>query len=736
MAGELRIGVGGMVCAACSRRVERAVGRVPGVVEVAVNLAAETALVRFSERSDEEAVAKAITDAGFEAIRSGAEEGRPPFWNDDRNLAAAALLSAPLLAGMIVEPFGVDLMLPGWIQAVLSAVVLFALGFRFHIGAWRGLRDASAGMDVLVAAGASTAWALSVWNLVSAHGGHGAHLYFESASVLVTFVLLGKRLEAGARRRTAAALRALTDLRPATARRLRDGVAETVSVAFVRVADLLEVRPGERIPADGTVVVGAGGVDESMLTGESLPVDKAGGSKVVGGSLNIDGRLVIETTALGAESVLEKIVRAVEGAQSSKAPVQRTVDRVATVFAPAIILVALVTLFGWAAAGAGWERAIITAVSVLVIACPCALGLAAPTAVMVGTGVAARAGILIRDAETVERAGRIDVVAFDKTGTLTEGRPNLTAIVTVSGGPDEGDALRLMAALQAASEHPLADAVRRRATVDGIALVPPADFQASPGRGVRGTVDGRPLALVHARAAREMGVDPPLDLVAAHEGAGRTVSWLIETGPVPRALAAAAFEDAPRAGAREAVAAFRSVGAKVILLTGDSRAAAERVGTDLGVDAVEAEMSPEGKAAVMIRLRSGGSATMMIGDGVNDTPALAAADVGVAAAGGTDAAAGAAGITLMRPDPRLAFDALDIARLTRERIRQGLVWAVIYNGVAVPFAIMGELSPAIAGGAMALSSVSVVLNALRLTTWKPRLAVTATRPAVAPRRPA
>lgn len=740
MAGELRIGIGGMVCAACSRRVERAVGRVPGVVEVAVNLAAETALVRFFDRVDEEAVAQAVADAGFEPIRAtkvGDDgTGRRFVWNDDLNLAAAAALSAPLLAGMIGEPFGLDLMLSGWIQAGMSAIVLFVLGCRFHIGAWRGLKDFSAGMDVLVASGATAAWVLSVWNLVSSHGGHGARLYFESASVLVTFVLLGKRLEARARRRTAAALRALTDLRPATARRLRGGAVETIPVASARIGDFLEVRPGERIPADGRIVEGAGGVDEAMLTGESMPVDKEPGSSVVGGSLNIDGRLVIETTALGADSVLEKIVRAVERAQSSKAPVQKTVDRVAAVFAPVIVLLALATLVGWVASGAGWERSIINAVSVLVIACPCALGLAAPTAVMVGTGVAARAGILIRDAETLERAGRIDVVAFDKTGTLTEGRPKLVTVVSLPGGPDEMEILRLCAILQAASEHPLADAVRRRAKEEGIAFAPPSDFLALPGRGVRGTVEGLSLALVHVRAAREMGGRPPVDRTDDHEGAGRTISWLIETGRISRTLGALAFEDAPRLGAREAVEAFRAQGARVIMLTGDSRAAAERVAADLGLDGVEAEMSPEGKADVTARLRAEGASTMMIGDGVNDAPALIAADLGVAAAGGTDAAAGAAGITLMRPDPRLAVDALEIARLTRARIRQGLFWALIYNAVAVPFAIMGELGPMVAGGAMALSSVSVMLNALRLTTWRPRLAVTDDRPGAAPRRPA
>jgi Cu+-exporting ATPase len=715
---SLDLDITGMTCASCSGRVERALRRVPGVLGAEVNLATNRArVIREQGRGDAADLTAAVRRAGFDARPAAAiaaARDPAPQRRDLLHVIAAAALSAPLLAGMAGHAVGLPWMLPGWVQAGLATVVQVWLGARFYGAGWKALRAGAANMDLLVALGTSAAWGLSTWNLLTAPASAMPALYYESSAVLITFILLGKWLETRAIGQTATALRALAGLRPDTAR-LRDG--QTIPIEQVVVGDVVLVRPGERIPVDGVVLEGGGGVDESMLTGESLPVEKEPGASVAGGAILSDGALVVRTTAVGAETVLARIVRLVEGAQASKPPIQRLVDRVSAVFVPAVLAMALATFLGWWAAGAGVSTALLTAVAVLVIACPCALGLATPAAIMAGTGAAARRGILIRDAASLERARAVTLVAFDKTGTLTEGRPDLLAIVAAAGLA-EAEVLRLATALQANSEHPLAEAVRRRA----VAAPPARDFRALPGRGVTATVAAATLLLGSRRLLDEAGIAPGAlaEAATALESQGRTVSWLAETAPDPRPLGLLAFGEAPRAGAREAIAALRRSGIDVVMLTGDSRGAATAIAAALGIDRVVAEVLPEDKAEQIAALRRQGAVVAMVGDGVNDAPALAAADVGLAMGTGTDVAMRTAGITLMRGDPALVAQALDIARRTHRTIRQGLFWAFAYNAVGIPLAACGLLSPVVAGAAMAASSVSVVTNALRLRRWGTR----------------
>ncbi|WP_454017104.1 heavy metal translocating P-type ATPase [Azospirillum sp. Marseille-Q6669] len=721
--------VGGMTCASCVARVEKALLRVPGVESAAVNLATERAHVTaYTGTVDAVRLAEAVEMTGFTAApvtdTDSTEATEDPAQDRNRrdlhHVLIAAALSAPLVLGMAGDLLGLNLMLPPWAQFLLATPVQFWLGWRFYRAGFMAARAGTGNMDLLVALGTSAAWGLSVYVMLTAHPGHTPHLYFEASAVLITFVLLGKWLEARAKGRTAAAIRALMQLRPDTARVRRDGVEVELPIAQVRVGDRVAVRPGERIPVDGRVAEGAGSVDESMLTGESLPVEKAPGSRVTGGSINVDGLLLVETVAVGAETMLAKIVRMVEGAQASKAPIQRLVDKVAAVFVPVVLGIAAVTLVGWWIGTGNVETAIITAVSVLVIACPCALGLATPTAIMVGTGAAARHGILIKDAEALERAHAITAVAFDKTGTLTEGKPRVTDLVPADG-VEEGELLRLAAALQTGSEHPLARAVRDRAAERGVAGVAPEGFKALAGRGVSASVEGRALLLGSKRLVAESGLsDAGLEArAAALEAAGRTVSWLAETAPERRVLGLVAFGDTVKESARVAVRSLKAQGVETVMVTGDGTGAARAVAADLGIDRFFAEVLPDGKADVVATLKAEGKVVGMVGDGINDAPALAAADVGIAMATGTDVAMHTAGVTLMRGDPALVAGAIDVSRRTYSKIRQGLFWAFIYNLVGIPLAASGLLSPVLAGAAMALSSVSVVLNALSLRGWKP-----------------
>jgi Cu+-exporting ATPase len=709
---EHRLAITGMTCAACASTVRRALSALPGVVEADVNIATNTAAVRAVP----DAVSPGALVAAVEATGYGAtpEADVPAAAHDDGSaerwrrveLAAAVVLTLPFMVQMIGMAAGSHaLMMPRWAEAVVAAPVVAVLGRRFFTGALRALRGGAANMDVLVALGAGSAFVVSLWHLAE-----GGPLYFEAAAVIVTMVLIGKMLEARAKRAATAAVNALLALRPETARILRGGAEVEVAAADVAIGDIVIVRPGERLPVDGTLVRGETTLDESLVTGESAPVSRGPGDAAPSGALNGAGLIRLRAERVGRDATLARIARMVADAQTSRAPAQRLADRVSAVFVPVVVGFAALTFLGWLLAGGTPDEAFRAAVATLVVACPCALGLAAPAALAAGSGAAARAGILVRDVAAMEAARALTHVVFDKTGTLTEGKPRLVAF----DGPEE--ALRLAAGAQTGSEHPLARAMIAAARERGLSLPEPETFEAAPGGGVAATVEGRGLRIGRADYA---GGDPAPDLLAAADAAaaqGRTVAWIALDGS-PVALAA--FEDSPRPEAAEAVAALKARGLSVIMLSGDTRAAAEAAARALGVDEVVAEAKPDDKLAVVRRLREGGAVVAMVGDGVNDAPALAAADLGVAMGGGTDAAGAAAAVTLMRPHLRLVGAAIDISAATARKIRTNLFWAFAYNVVCLPVAALGFLNPGVAAAAMALSSVSVVSNALLLTRWRP-----------------
>ncbi|MDZ5457216.1 heavy metal translocating P-type ATPase [Azohydromonas lata] len=721
----VRLRIEGMTCASCSARVERVLKRQPGVISAGVNLATEVAdVVMAGREADVAALQAAVERAGFKALPLQ-EEGdaaaarRVPWSATGGPVAAALALSLPLALPMLGLLAGRHWMLPAWLQLLLATPVQFVLGARFYKAGWKALRAGTGNMDLLVALGTSAAYGLSLYLMLTG----GGHLYFEASAVVIALVLLGKWLEARSKRQTTAAIRALQALRPESARVRRDDGSEAlVPLAQVRSGDRVVVRPGERIAVDGEVLEGRSHVDESLITGESLPVARAPGERVTGGAVNGEGLLLVRATTVGAESTLSRIVRLVESAQAAKAPIQRLVDRVSAVFVPVVLVLALLTLLAWGFTTQDWERAILNAVAVLVIACPCALGLATPAALMAGTGVAARHGILIKDAQALEVAHGLSVVAFDKTGTLTEGRPELLACEGTPGTA-AAQVLALATALQAHSEHPLAHAVLQAAQGQGLQPAEAQALRAVPGHGVEARVDGRTLRLGSTRWMKELGVDlGPLEpQLRVLQGAGRTVSWLAaEAGPGGglKLLGLLAFGDRLKPTAVAAVQRLRAMGLWAVLVSGDNAGSAGAVGRALHLDDVRAEVLPQDKAAIVAGLRSRGRVGM-VGDGINDAPALAAADVGFAMGTGTDVAMHAAGITLMRGDPSLVADAVDISRRTYSKIRQNLFWAFIYNLVGLPLAAFGLLDPVIAGAAMAFSSVSVVTNALLLRRWRP-----------------
>jgi Cu+-exporting ATPase len=780
------LAIGGMTCASCALRVEKALAKVPGVTRASVNLATETASVDLNDAtSSPDALIAAVKKAGYDATLIAPPETAAPAdaaahvttattpstadrkRNESRRELAAVLVCAaltlPLVAPMVGEWFGMHAMLPPSLQFALASIVQFVFGARFYRAAYRAVRAGAGNMDLLVALGTSAAYGISIYELAM-HPGDTMHLYFEASAVVITLVRFGKWLEARAKRQTTDAIRALNALRPERARIRVDGGGEReVPLAQVRVGTVVIVRPGERVPVDGAVLEGRTHIDESLITGESLPVPKQPADAVTAGSINGEGAIAVTTTAIGAETTLARIIRLVESAQAEKAPIQRLVDRVSEIFVPAILAIAALTLIGWLIAGAGGETAILNAVAVLVIACPCALGLATPAAIMAGTGVAARHGVLIKDAEALETAHRVAIVAFDKTGTLTLGQPSVTAFEPV-GGMDRDDALSLAAAVQRHSDHPLARAVVNAyeaaqpvaasevtaaaatshasltaetaaaatdvsPTYDSVATAsihvdaPQATAaRAVAGRGVEADVAGRTLALGSTRWLNELGIDLPSAFAArAHEleAAGNTVSWLMQRDPqASRALALIAFGDTVKPTARAAVERLARMGIQSVLITGDNRGSAASVAKALGIDEFHAEVLPDDKARVIrdLKIRRAGIVAMA-GDGINDAPALAAADIGIAMATGTDVAMHAAGITLMRGDPALVADAIDISRKTWRKIQQNLFWAFVYNLIGIPLAAFGLLNPMIAGAAMAFSSVSVVTNALLLRTW-------------------
>ncbi|TPG74482.1 heavy metal translocating P-type ATPase [Pseudomonas arsenicoxydans] len=720
---SLELSIDGMTCASCVGRVERALAKVPGVQSVSVNLANERAHLELLGQIDPQTLIAAVTKAGY--VASVWEVEHPPTDTQQQRLhrerwalIMAIILAVPLVLPMLLQPFGVHWMLPAWAQFALATPVQFIFGARFYVAAWKAVRAGAGNMDLLVALGTSAGYGLSLYEWATA-AGRMPHLYFEASAVVIALVLLGKYLESRAKRQTASAIRALEALRPERAIQVIEGREQDVAISALRLNDLVMVKPGERFPVDGEVVEGQSHADEALISGESLPVPKQPGDKVTGGAINGEGRLLVRTQALGAETVLARIIRLVEDAQAAKAPIQKLVDKVSQVFVPTVLLIALATLIGWWLYGAPIETALINAVAVLVIACPCALGLATPTAIMAGTGVAARHGILIKDAEALERAHEVSAVVFDKTGTLTSGAPRIAHLTAIDG--DEAALLKMAGALQRGSEHPLAKAVLDACAERGLTVADVGDSQSLTGRGIAGTLEGRRLALGNRRLLDESALNAGslADSATAWETEGRTLSWLIEQSPESKVLGLFAFGDTLKPGALQAVQQLNARHISSHLLTGDNRGSAKVVAEALGITDVHAEVLPADKAATVVELKKNG-VVAMVGDGINDAPALAAADIGIAMGGGTDVAMHAAGITLMRVDPRLVPAALEISRKTYAKIRQNLFWAFVYNLIGIPLAAFGFLNPVLAGAAMALSSVSVVSNALLLKTWKPK----------------
>ncbi|HQU78896.1 MAG TPA: heavy metal translocating P-type ATPase [Azonexus sp.] len=706
--------IAGMTCAACSARLEKVLNRQPGI-QANVNLAAERARVRLAGVADETAVIAAVARAGFTAslvdkdTRTREKARRAAdYQREIRRFWIAVALTLPLV-GQMLFMFGDSHHhpeLPRWLQLALATPVQFWIGWRFYDGAWKALRGGGANMDVLVALGTSMAWGFSA--LVTLFG-LDQHVYFEAGAAVITLVLLGKLLEARAKARTSEAIESLIRLQPKTARIERDGQWVEIAVDALMAGDIFMVRPGESVPVDGEVLDGASSVNEAMLTGESMPVGKTAGDKVFAATANGQGALRCRATGVGEQTLLAGIIRLVGEAQGSKAPVQRLADQISAVFVPVVCLIALATFAGWWLYAGGFAEALVNAVAVLVIACPCALGLATPTAIMVGTGQGARAGILVKNVEALERAEKIAVLALDKTGTLTRGEPQVTDIVPRALDADQ--ALHLAAALEQGSEHPLARAVLARAAAVDLPKV--ANFIATPGQGVAGEVDGRSLRL-GAPAWLGMADDPA---VLRLQQAGKTVVVLAENGAV---LALLAIADALRPTSRIAIERLRARGIRVVMLTGDNAATAAAIAHEAGIDEFRAGILPGDKAAVIAELKAGGGLVAMVGDGINDAPALAAADVSFAIGAGSDAAVEAADLTLIRSDLCGVDDAIELSRATLGKIRQNLFFAFIYNVLGIPLAAFGWLNPVVAGAAMAMSSVSVVSNSLLLKRWRPR----------------
>ncbi len=718
---DLTFNITGMTCAGCVGHVEKALNKVAGVETATVNLATEAAKVT-AIGVEVATLIEAVEHAGYGATLSDgglpAEEVEAAA--DRREMTVvliSALLSLPLVLPMFGHIAGYDFALPGMWQMAIAGVIQFAIGWTFYVGAWRSLKAMTGTMDLLVALGTSAAFGLSIYNLFTAPVDVMPSLYFEASAAIITLIKLGKWLEARARRGTSAAIRLLMRLRPDEAHVERDGEVVDVAATSVRSGEVVIVRPGETLPVDGVILDGDSTLDESLLTGESLPVAKEAGDKVTGGSINGDGLLRVEATNVGKASMLEKIIALVEGAQAAKPPVQRLVDKVTNIFVPVVVGIAVIAGIGWWFAGGGMEVSIIAAVSVLVIACPCALGLATPTAIMAGTGAAAKAGILIKDIEALERAGAVNTVIFDKTGTLTEGLPTVTDVLP-AGDSDETTLLRLVASAQQGSEHPLARAVQTAAAEREIGLSPVESFNRVGGRGLTARVGDTELWVGNRALMEEAKADtaPLEERASALEEDGKTVMWTADGDG--RLIGIIAVADQLRPEAVEALQILHSRGIAVMMLTGDNKRTAAAIARRLGLDDFRAEVMPADKAAIVEALQAEGKVVAMVGDGVNDAPALAAADIGLAMGSGTDVAMETAGITLMRPDPRLAADAISVSRATGRKIYQNLFWAFIYNIIGIPLAALGFLSPIVAGAAMAFSSVSVVSNALMLRRWR------------------
>ncbi|MCG3180864.1 MAG: Copper-exporting P-type ATPase [Phycisphaerae bacterium] len=730
---RLTLEIEGMHCASCVGRVEKALSKVPGVREASASLASEQAAVRFDPaQADEAALLAAVRSAGYTASvargspvdREAVDRRQARRDRDARMWRARFLFGATLtLPVFILSMFSDDTSWRPWLLLVLATPVQVALGWPFCVGALRTLRHGSANMDSLIAMGTTAAYAFSVVvfaSIVRESPIAEGHLYFDGAAMILTLIALGKWMESRAKGRASSAIRELMELAPDIAHRVGHGGREQdVPLAEIAVGDRLRVRPGEKVPVDGLVLEGRSSLDESMLTGESMPVGRGPGDEVIGATINGEGSLLIRAARVGSETALARIVEMVRRAQESKAPVQRLADRVSGWFVPAVIVVALLTLLGWGLLGGGWSTAVLRMTAVLIIACPCALGLATPTAIMVATGRGAKIGVLVRDAEALERAGRLDAVILDKTGTVTAGRPQVTDRVVLDRRLTKDELLALAASAEQASEHPLARAIVEAAGVRGGRLSDVMDFQSATGRGVAATVAGRSVRVGKADFLAEAGVDvsPAASKLSELEGQGKTAVLVAADNELIGLLA---ISDQPKPDAAAAVERFKSLGLEVHLVTGDNERTARAVAEAVGIDAarVMAGVRPDGKADRVRSLQQEGRRVAMVGDGINDAPALAAADVGVAIGAGSDVAMEAAGVTLVGGDLMGAARAVRLSRLTLARVRQNLFWALVYNTVGIPVAALTPLSPMIAAAAMAASSVSVVSNSLLLLRKK------------------
>ncbi|WGL60976.1 heavy metal translocating P-type ATPase [Pigmentibacter sp. JX0631] len=721
--------VQGMTCASCVNHVEKALAAVNGVTETSVNLATEKAQVKISAEVKISDLIHAVEKSGYTAKiydSNKANKGsdlKKKMQKEKIILLLSALFTLPLLLPMFFMLFSVHISLNIWLQIILASIVQFIFGFRFYRSALKAILAKNANMDLLVAIGTSAAYLLSIIEVCYQYYNNNLadmHLYFESSATIITLILFGKYLENRAKFQTTEAIRSLENLRPDNATIFRDGNEIKVKIEDVKTGDIVLVRPGEIIPVDGIILSGHSQVDESLITGESLPVEKSEGDRITGGSLNGSGFLKVTTTAIGTETLLAKIIKMVETAQAKKAPIQKLVDKVSSIFVPIVLIIAFITFITWGIISGNWFEAALKAIAVLVIACPCALGLATPTAIMVGTGVAAKHGILIKDAEALEQVHALKVVAFDKTGTLTIGQPKLIDIININSSKEE--ILSLSAGLQSGSEHPLAKAVLTYAKENKIESFKFNSLNALIGKGIIGNYFGKSFILGSEKILQEHNLFLSEDqnaLVAKNINFGSTISYLIEgNNESGKLLGIFIFRDIIKSNASEAIAKLKSLNIKTVMISGDNLGSANYVAKLVGIDEVYANVLPDEKLSIIQNLKSKYGFIAMVGDGINDAPALATANVGISMGSGTDAAIHASGITLMNNNPSLVFEAIDISKKTYKKIKQNLFWAFIYNILGIPLASLGFLNPMFAGFAMAFSSVSVVTNSLLLKKWK------------------
>ncbi|NLY85023.1 MAG: copper-translocating P-type ATPase [Tissierellia bacterium] len=709
--------VEGMTCAACSTRVEKVLNRLDGVVSASVNLSTNKAIVEYPSGSiDEDLLVKTIEKAGYKAeveVERDLDREKELREKEIKSLKTSfiisAVLSLPLFSAMFFHMAGShNILTNGWFQLALATPVQFIIGYRFYKGAYNSLRGGGANMDVLVSMGTSAAYFYSIYNLLKGVD----EFYFEASAVIITLILLGKTFEAVAKGKTSEAIKKLMGLQPKTARVIRDGVEVDIPIEKVDIGDIIVVRPGERIPVDGIIVEGNSAVDESMITGESIPVDKSQGDEVIGATINKFGTFKFRATKIGKDTVLSQIIKLVEDAQGSKAPVQRLADKISGIFVPVVVAIAIITVLGFTLIKGDFNTGLINAVAVLVIACPCALGLATPTAIMVGTGKGAEKGILIKSGEHLERAHKIDTIIFDKTGTITKGEPEVTDILGFEG-IDRDELLRVAASVEKTSEHPLGQAIVRRGEEELLKLTEPEDFLAVPGKGLQATHEGKKVLIGNRKLMQDNGISIEMgekDLLRLEEE-GKTAMLVAIDNSLVGIIAVA---DQIKETSKGAIEQLKSMGLEVYMITGDNERTAKAIAREVGITNVLAEVLPENKADVVEKIKKEGKEVGMVGDGINDAPALAAADVGFAIGTGTDVAMEAADITLMRGDLEGVVTAIRLSHRTMKTIKQNLFWAFFYNSIGIPFAALGFLNPMIAGAAMAFSSVSVVTNSLRL----------------------